>query len=281
MEIYIHGKNIKTKLSTERNKVNIKLLKEIIPRYEKWRELNKKIIGISREDIYRRVELLNNYKNFIDQDKFRKERGRKYGFTFQSKLHSTVIEEFLYYLFKDIPILKNKAIALGPTKAYVDMSFSPRSLEHWKVNPGVDIKVKDQDFAIGKEIFCIFSSTKERKNKVEKTLLVPIIAIECKTYLDKTMLDGASYAAERLKRGNPYALYVVLTETNALDINVNPKHTQIDEIFILRKQKANERISKPIDKQIIWELFNFIKNHLEKEWWNPEKATKRGRLIHY
>ncbi len=268
-------------MKTEKNSKNIQLLQAINQKYKEWRKENEKIKGISRKDIYRKVKLLNDYKNFIDQPKFRKEKGRKYGFTFQSKLHATVIEEFLYYLFKDTPIFKNKRIILGPAKAYADMSFSPRSIKYWEKDPGVDIKVKNQDFAIGKEIFCIFSSNRKMINKVKKTILVPIVAIECKTYLDKTMLDGASYAAERLKRGNPYALYLVLTETNALDVTVNPKHTQIDEIFVLRRQKAAERRLKPIDKDVVWEFFNFVKNHLAKEWWNPEKATERGRLINY
>ena len=266
-------------MKVEKVEENIKLLREIKERYDNWKGDNESIIGTSKENVFKRVELLNEYKDFIDQSKFKKERGNTYGFTSQSKLHSTVIEEFLYYLFEGMPILSGKKMALGPGKAYVDMSFSPKNIDEWEKNPGVDIKVKDQDFAIGKEIFCIFSSDGEMHDTVQKNILVPIVAIECKTYLDKTMLDGAAYAAERLKRGNPYALYIVVTETNALDKSVNPKHTQIDEIFVLRRQKSGQKPPNQIDAQLVWELFNLVKDHLEKEWWNPEKATERGRLI--
>ncbi len=276
---FIHGNNIDRKLKAEKVEENIKLLREIKERYDNWKGDNESIIGTSKENVFKRVELLNEYKDFIDQSKFKKERGNTYGFTSQSKLHSTVIEEFLYYLFEGMPILSGKKMALGPGKAYVDMSFSPKNIDEWEKNPGVDIKVKDQDFAIGKEIFCIFSSDGEMHDTVQKNILVPIVAIECKTYLDKTMLDGAAYAAERLKRGNPYSLYIVVTETNALDKSVNPKHTQIDEIFVLRRQKSGQKPPNQIDAQLVWELFNLVKDHLEKEWWNPEKATERGRLI--
>lgn len=276
---FIHGNNIDRKLKVEKVEENIKLLREIKERYDNWKGDNESIIGTSKENVFKRVELLNEYKDFIDQSKFKKERGNTYGFTSQSKLHSTVIEEFLYYLFEGMPILSGKKMALGPGKAYVDMSFSPKNIDEWEKNPGVDIKVKDQDFAIGKEIFCIFSSDGGMHDTVQKNILVPIVAIECKTYLDKTMLDGAAYAAERLKRGNPYALYIVVTETNALDKSVNPKHTQIDEIFVLRRQKSGQKPPNQIDAQLVWELFNLVKDHLEKEWWNPEKATERGRLI--
>ena len=276
---FIHGNNIERKLKTEKIEENIKLLREIKEKYDEWKGCNESITGTSKKDIFDRVKFLNEYKDFIDQSQFKKERGNTYGFTSQSKLHSTVIEEFLYYLFEGMPILSGKQLTLGPGKAYVDMSFSPKNIDEWEKNPGVDIKVKDQDFAIGKEIFCIFSSDKELHATIQKNILVPIVAIECKTYLDKTMLDGASYAAERLKRGNPYALYIVVTETNALDKSINPKHTRIDEIFVLRRQKSGQKPLKPIDAQLVWDLFNLVKDHLEKEWWNPEKATERGRLI--
>lgn len=68
----------------------------------KWKDDNLKITGTTEEDIKKKVKLLNEYKIFIDQPKFKKEAGNKYGFTSQSQLHSSVIEEFMYYLFKDI-----------------------------------------------------------------------------------------------------------------------------------------------------------------------------------
>jgi len=279
MPPFIHGNDIGRKLKDEKVKENINLLREIKEKYDEWKGRNESITGTSKKDIFDRVKFLNEYKDFIDQSHFKKEKGNRYGFTSQSKLHSTVIEEFLYYLFEGMPILSGKQLTLGPGKAYVDMSFAPKNIDEWENNPGVDIKVKDQDFAIGKEIFCIFSSDKEMHDTIRKNILVPIIAIECKTYLDKTMLDGASYAAERLKRGNPYSVYVVVTETNALDMSVNPKHTQIDEIFVLRRQKHKRKPLNPIDARLVWDLFNLVKDHLEKEWWNPEKSTERGRLI--
>jgi hypothetical protein len=50
-------------------------------------------------------------------------------------------------------------------------------------------------------------------NNTEKyTWDIPAIAIECKTYLDKTMLQDASTAAEELKHRNPNAMYIVVAE---------------------------------------------------------------------
>ena len=79
-------------------------------------------------------------------------------------------------------------------------------------------------------------------------------------------------------------MYIIVAEQNALSDDVNLKNIPIDEIFILRKQKRNSvknKVSdkKPIDYQVIRDLYDFVKDYLNKEWFNNERATKRGRLI--
>ena len=101
MSNFIHGDNIDTKIRSVKGPQNKELLKEIRARYLVWKDRNLKITGTTKSSIKSKVKLLNDYKNFIDQPKFKKEKGRRYGFTSQSTLHSTVLEEFMYYLFKD------------------------------------------------------------------------------------------------------------------------------------------------------------------------------------
>jgi hypothetical protein len=97
MSNFIHGDNLEHKINNSRELLkNKNLLKKIKVKYDQWKENNLKITGITRDDINRKVILLNEYKTFIDQPKFKKEAGNKYGFTSQSQLHSSVIEEFMY-----------------------------------------------------------------------------------------------------------------------------------------------------------------------------------------
>lgn len=277
MNPYVHGENIKQKIQTEKNAKNLEMLKEIEDKYNEWKNATEGIVGTSRDEINKKVALLNEYKDFIDQPKFRKVGGNPYGFTPQSKLHPSVIEEFCYYLFKDLSCLQDGIILLGPTMLYLDMSFAPRNLRTLKVTPEVDLKKKHQDFAFSKEVYCKFSAD----NKVFKNenICVPAVAIECKTYLPITMLDQATYEAERLKRGNPYSLYIILTETTALRREVNLKHTKIDEVFILRKQRRDAKPRKPIDAEVVYEFFKLVENYLTEDWRQPDIAIKRGRLI--
>jgi len=190
MSNFIHGENLEHKIKIEKQSKNKKLLNEIKLKYFEWKKENLKIIGTTRNDIKRKVGLLNNYKSFIDQPKFKKEKGSKYGFTSQSQLHSSVIEEFMYYLFKDIDKLTNKHIYWGRTQAYTNLYFAPPSIDEFEESSNIVINVKNQDFSISKEVI-LKSRVSNNENWQENKIYVPIVSIECKTYLDKTMYEGS------------------------------------------------------------------------------------------
>ncbi len=279
MSFFIHGDNIEGKIRTERNEENKRLLCEIKSEYEKWRKENLKIAGISKEDIAKKVKLLNQYKNFIDQPKFKKEKGRTTGFIHQDKLHSTVIEEFLYYLFKDIKKLQNKKINLGRMEAYSNLYFAPRNIDSFENNAEFVVNVKEQDFSISKEVI-IKSRVSNSENWKAKEVYVPIISIECKTYLDKTMLDGAIANAEKIKRGNPYCKFLIVTEAYNVSLEVDPKHSlMIDQIYVLRKQKRKSKQLNLIFDDLVFDLFKFVESHINADWYNVEKMIETGKMI--
>ena len=102
--------------------------------------------------------------------------------------------------------------------------------------PNVEINVKDQDFAIYRKVeLSIDGKGKEIK--------VPIVAVENKTYLDKTMLEGVIATAEKLKSWNPYTRFVVVSENYDVDLKVDPVYSRIDQIYVLRKSKRKEYFS--------------------------------------
>lgn len=100
------------------------------------------------------------------------------------------------------------------------------------------------------------------------------MAIECKTYLDKTMLQDVSTAAEQLKQRNPNAMYIVVSEWLKLTDSVNLKKFKIDEIFVLRKQKNTDREFRyessyqknPIYPEVVFSCFNLVREFLTTDW---------------
>lgn len=255
----IHGSNILAKLQrlSSLSTIQRKQLQKVIKKYREWENDNSSLRGYSDEMIKQKVEWLNGYKNEIEN----------IGFSAQSKFHSSVIEEFLYYLFRDLLNELNqkaqnndiamKKILLGGIRAYSNLYFAPENLVNFIKTPNMKINVKDQDFAIYRTILI-------KADGEQKMINVPVVSVECKTYIDKTMLEGSIATAEKIKNGNPYCLFLVVTEWYDVSYEVDPAYSRIDQIYVLRKQKRRSNKNNPIYFEVVRDLFNFIMCRLER-----------------
>ena len=274
MTNFIHGDNLAHKIKVETIPENKQLLDEINVKYLKWKADNLEITGTTRDQIKKKVKLLNSYKAFIDQPKFKKESGNRYGFTSQSQLHSSVIEEFMYYLFKDIGKLSNKHIYWGRTRAYTNLYFAPPTIDAFEESSNIVINVKNQDFSISKEVV-LKSRVSNNENWQENKIYVPVVSIECKTYLDKTMYEGSVSTAEKIKKGNPYCIFLIVTETYEVSFDVEPRLSSIDQIYVLRKESRK----KSIFADVVWDLFKSVETHITSDWYKVRERAKKGKMI--
>jgi hypothetical protein len=275
--VFIHGANLRGKEAhvTKYTDVEAKtFLAEIRPIYDKWKKDNTELKGPyaknSAEDsaiIEKRVQLFNAYKDFIDQQKYAEK------FDSRSNLHSTVLEEFMYYLFRDLATAFSEKALLGKAHTFKDLFFMPQSFADMVSKPNMRLEIKDHDFIIGSRI--LTQAQVDGAETIEKHEFdVPAVAIECKTYLDKTMLESSSTSAEQLKTRNPNAIYIVVMEWIKLTENVNLKKLKVDQIYILRKQKNTDReyrylesyVKNPVYADTVAHLFNFVKLHLTDPW---------------
>jgi len=280
----VHGDNLNQKESSL-NKYSDgdskKFLKEIREQYDKWVAANDLLKGPfkskTNEDadiISRRVELLTQYKDFLDQQHYAEK------FDSRSNLHSSVIEEFMFYLFRDLVSELSSAPVIGKSRTFKDLFFMPSSFQEMVKLPGVLIERKDHDFIIGTRIeatFKVEGASTDEPHSFE----IPAVAIECKTYLDKTMLEGSSTAAEQLKSKIPNAIYIVVAEWLKLTSNVNLKKYKVDQIYVLRKQRNTDREFRylptyeknPIYPDVVVKLFEQVRTHLSMDW---EAGIKHG-----
>jgi hypothetical protein len=184
--VHVHGNNITQKIGDFKkynDEVTNQYLSEIKIEYEKWKAANLSLIGPSVEatendaDILRqRVKLYNDYKNFIDQQHYAEK------FDSRSNLHSSVLEEFIYYLFKDLVGSFSSEALIGKSHAFKDMFFMSKNYREMLKRPTVKLEKKDHDFIIG--VFINASLTCNGSNETETLKIqVPAVAIECKTYL--------------------------------------------------------------------------------------------------
>ena len=173
--------------------------------------------------------------------------------TSQSKFRPTVLEEFCGFLFKDLPEMRSVGLDFFNKKIYAGISID---------NKGKPIiKTKNVDFCIGKEIEISFDN-----NKIK--MIIPLVAIECKTYLDKTMFSEAQFTAQKLKQGSPNVSVFVFSEENQVDKREIPSkgQTPVDQIFII------EDASGKISNKAIYEFFKEVREGIIK-------ATRKNLIL--
>ncbi|MFN8488378.1 MAG: Bpu10I family restriction endonuclease [Caldilineaceae bacterium] len=314
----VHGSNLEQKehhRTKYRSDDDLKYLQEIRTEYDQWHRANMALIGpmskpsqTDEEVINERVQLLSAYKDFLDQQHYAE------AFDSRSNLHSSVLEEFLYYLFKDIVNDFGKHALIGKSHTFKDIFFVPPRYAEMLKRPYGRIERKDHDFVIGATIQASFEAAtppEQDETPGEQQLVlkeepetynavtvsgniethifdIPAVVIECKTYLDKTMLEGSSRAAEDLKARNPNSLYIVAMEWIKLTSAVNLRKYKVDQIYVLRQQKNTDRefryaedyLKNPINPQVVWHLFNTVRRHLTADWTSGiEFGIQRGWLI--
>lgn len=287
----VHGANLAGKETYPEEYSDSKsreYLRQIRAKYDRWKAANFELKGpystSSTNDaslIKKRVELFNEYKDFIDQRQYAEH------FDSRSNLHSSVLEEFMYYLFKDLVSTFSKHALVGKSHTFKDLFFMPSSYEDMVTKPNIRIERKDHDFVIGSRI--IASAKAIGSDVAEQHIFdIPAVAIECKTYLDKTMLESSSTSAEQLKTRNPNAIYIVVMEWIKLTSNVNLKKFKVDQIYVFRKQKNTDRkyrfeaeyIKNPIYFDVVDHLFQTVRDHLTQPWTSGVNAKlEHGYLL--
>lgn len=275
--MFIHGSNLYQKEKHQSkyiDETSRQYLAEIRIRYEAWKAANLAIIGPGAQSaendlniLNQRVRLLNDYKNYLDGQHFAEH------FDSRSNLHSSVLEEFMYYLFKDMVTGLSTYALLGKSHTFKDIFFRANSFQDMLYHPRIVIEKKDHDFAIGVKVAAEFCCAGQKEG-LKDSWDLPAVAIECKTYLDKTMLQDASTAADQLKHRNPNALYIVVAEWLKLTEAINLRKFKIDQIYVLRKQKNTDREYRycetynknPLYEDPIVHLFNSVRTFLTTSW---------------
>lgn len=285
--VFVHGQNLKQKLrggskNKYADKLSQALLQEVGDFYGEWRTANLALKGASQDVVENRVELLNSYKDAIDDARYAQH------FDSRSNLASSVIEEFLFYLFHDAVPHMDCRPHLGKGESFRALYFAATSWDDMVTNPGLRMESKDHDFMIATRVAASFITGAPESTAQELAMLVPAVAIECKTYLDKTMLEGAASAAEDLKVINPNAMYVIVAEYLKLteNLNLNRYRKYIDQVYVLRRQKntdQDERLlpgfeKKPIHQDLIWDLYGRVRHHLTESW-ELEGRLEKGMLL--
>ena len=156
------------------------------------------------------------------------------------------------------------------------MLFGMEVQQHTFVdNVYTGINEKDQDYTIYRALDVNINGS-----DLEEPINIPVVAIECKTYLDRTMLEGAVATANEIKSGSPYSNFYVVTEQYNVDKSVDPSYSRIKQIYVLRKEarKKNKKPS-PVYEDVVIKMFSEIVHEIEKPWSNVEEKMINDGVI--
>ena len=201
--------------------------------------------------------------NLIDEYFYKiDEFARLYKISSQSKFRSSFLEEINIYLFDDLVRKNHSELDIYNKGIYAGLKI----LNNFKV----DIIDKDVDFCIGKKVTVEIND----KNKID--IIIPIVAIEVKTYLDATMFGEVQYSARQLKNATPNVKTYVIMEDNQVGkekIMAARNDNTIDEMFVF-KGKNNRKFSS----EILLDYYNEVKKSI-KNITQEYKIEIPGRLL--
>lgn len=213
------------------------LLRNALKWYEGWLDKVKLYTDQAKQSelttdnfIVVMVEAFNEYKLLLDMrvvyDSLHNFIYRNRG---QLKIFSSLMEEFLTRLIPST-LSGLDGFEFGSLRC-----VSSLELDALRQDPVSTFK-KDQDFAISKRLYIDTSLSSNFEQKTRLEVLVPVVAVECKTYVDKTMFQESVATANRMKALCPGSKYFVFAEWLAM-APVDTSNVGIDRIFIARKAK--------------------------------------------
>lgn len=203
------------------------------------------------------AKIVNEYYKEIDAF------SQKYNITSQSKFASTFLEEISTYLFKDLPEIKTGEFGVFNKRIYAGLKIDK--------NKRIGLITKDVDFCIGKKVNISIDSQPLTE------LILPIVAVEVKTYLDATMFGEIKSSSKAIRSASPNSkTYVLMGYKSIADEHIVAarQDSTLSEMFVLRKNE-----NAPIDANTLYlywcEIAETINNiSMENEISVPGKLLK-------
>ncbi len=239
--MYPHGDNLLQKCKKNYKGLKSELKQWWRKHYMPWRTQSE---GVNWEQPRSAVRsLATMFHEYLVSLRKEIEKGSLKKVTTQSFLESTVMEEFCYYLFRNLQtefggLPGADTLLYCNTGIFIGLALKP--------DGSVAIQTKNSDFCIAREIELDINGKRH-------AVRVPIVTVECKTlYVDKTMLSSLLYSARLAKQGVVGVRAYVLAETKSFEMSLHD--SPIDEIFVLKKS-----VEEPISHDVVLDFYHEVR----------------------
>lgn len=236
--LYIHENNLLNKIASNYKGHGTKIKEFYEKKYLPVRRSFESLTFAKNDKtaFERFAKIINDYYKEIDSF------SHKYSITSQSKFASTFLEEISTYLFKDIPEIKTSEFGVFNKKVYAGLKIDK--------DKKIGLITKDVDFCIGKKVNISIDGQPSTE------LILPIVAVEVKTYLDATMFGEIKSSSKAIRSASPNSKTYVLMGYKCLadeHIIAARQDATLSEMFVLRKNE-----NSPISAEALYMYWNEI-----------------------
>ena len=221
--IFPHGSNLYTKMRRPMSSNQKDIMGQVTPFYLSIIDNAKKDNKGFDKWLKKHTVLVDTYLEFIRSN-------ATTAFAHQSDFISSVIPEYICCILHRVVKASHPSLLVeGQRDLLIELQFSPVS--HGRLHP----KLKRVDAAISMPVNLKFQGDDVNQ------FVIPIVAVEVKTNLDKNMLVGIENSVLDLKKTFPLCKYFVISEL--CDFQVEDQSyasTKMDEIYVIRQQKRSE-----------------------------------------
>ncbi len=256
--LYVHENNLLNKISSNYKGCGAKIKdfyeKKYLPVRSALETLSFK--EKNKNAFEKAAKIINEYYKEIDAF------SHKYSITSQSKFASTFLEEISTYLFKDIPEIKTGEFGVFNKKVYAGLKIDK--------DKRIGLITKDVDFCIGKKVNISIDGQPATE------LILPIVAVEVKTYLDATMFGEIKSSSKAIRSASPNSKTYVLMGYKCLadeHIIAARQDSTLSEMFVLR-QNENSLIDAEALYLYWYEIVEAIKDIT-----TDDEITVPGKLL--
>jgi len=273
MDTFRHGDTINELLDSEKNALRTMYLNEITIQYKKWKTANLEITSNEVEGIKEKIQLYSEYRNFLFSKKFREENT----FLKQRKLFETALSEFIYYIIKDLKIIKDLELYFGRAEVPLGIRFEYNKLDNIKKEKLMSVSTQKTRLVMGKKIQMKYR-LEGKRNYEELNIVMPILILETALVLDDWFVLSYQNQVRKVKSLFPKCLSFIICEVVNHDFQVDVSSSYIDGIYILQQQTTRMK-RRGISVHVIQAFLHKIQTHLYKQREDLIKKIQKGILL--
>ncbi|MEA2103276.1 MAG: Bpu10I family restriction endonuclease [Candidatus Cloacimonadota bacterium] len=265
MDTFRHGETIDELKTNAKDARKTMFLNEIYLNYRRWKEANLAIESNSEDDLKEKIRLYADYRRHIFQKKYR----HKNSFLGDRKLYETALSEFVYYVYKDMPITRSKNVLL--TRAFIANQLTGfiHNIDDLKNEKVLNFREQKMRCVIGRSLKMQYRMD-GRKAYFTQDLVFPLVITETAMILDDWLFNSIHRSVRRIKKMFPDCLALIVAEVVHDDFSSNIQDSALDGLYIIQQQTMSMK-----RKNISFDVIDGIVNHISKYFAKDENELKR------